>query len=151
MKYRNICICVLLLCMLSGCFLRDRTTPYEFRQEFDQIASIEILRKETDSVLTDTPTHIIYTLNEADYKSFLDRLMEIEGGYAGSEPGTGFGMYMIRITYQDGEMEMIGNYNNGYITPSGEVHQDVYRFDANQYYAFLSDVLGKEITDWYYH
>lgn len=148
MKYRNICISVLLVCMLSGCFLRDRAMPYEFRQAFDQIASIEILRKETDSVLPDTPTQTIHTLNEAQYKVFLDGLQKIEGGRAGSEPGTGFGMYMIRITYKDGEMEMIGNYNNGYITPDGEVHQDVYRFDARQFYAFLSDVLGKEITDW---
>ena len=150
MRTRNIWVILLLACMLSGCFLRDRAMPYEFRQNFDQIVTIEILRKENDSVVTDTPANIILTVDPSEHRAFIDGLQQVEGGRAMLEPGTGFGMYIIRITYKNGEIEMIGNYNNGYITPDGKVHQDVYRFDAKAYYAFLSDVLGKEITDWYY-
>lgn len=151
MRCRNICISLLLVCILSGCFFRDRVTPYEFRQNFDQIVSIEILKKEYDSVSTDTPTYNIHTVELAEHRAFIDGLLQIEGGRAMLEPGTGFGMYIICITYKDGEKEMIGNYNNGYITPKGDLYQDTYRFDAEAYYAFLSKVLGQEITDWYYH
>jgi hypothetical protein len=150
MKTRILYILLAVVLTCSGCFFNS-DGPYEFRQTFDQIVSIEILRKEYDSVLTDTPMSVIYTVEPAEHQGFIDNLMEIEGGRVGLDPNTGFGMYIIRITYKNGEMEMIGNYNNGYITPNGEVHQDIYAFDSVQYYAFLSDVLGREITDWYYH
>lgn len=144
------CVALLFVGVLSGCFF-NTDEPYEFRQAFDQIVTIDIPKKEYDSTSTDTPMNVIYTIEPSAHKNFVDELLKIDGGRIGLEPGTGFGMYIIRITYKDGEIEMIGNYNNGYISPNGHVHQDIYAFDTKQYYAFLSSVLGEEITDYYYH
>lgn len=150
MKNRLLSILLMSILVFSGCFF-NTAEPYQFRQGLDQITTIEILRKEYDSTNTDTPMNVIHTVDSSVHMDFVDDLLKIEGGRIGLDPGTGFGMYIIRITYKDGEIEMIGNYNNGYITPDGKLHQDIYAFDAKQFYAFLSDVLGKEITDWYYH
>lgn len=144
------CTTLLLTIALSGCIF-NTDEPYEFRQALDQIVTIEILRKEYDSVDTDTPMNVIHTIDPSSHKDFVDDLLKIEGGRVGLEPGTGFGMYIICITYKDGEKEMIGDYNNGYITSDGEVHQDIYAFDTEQYYAFISELLGEKITDYYYH
>ena len=149
MKICKIGAILLLVCMFSGCIFVT-SEPYEFRQAFDQIMSIEILKKEYDTASIDDPMNFIYTVDPSLHRSFIDDLIKIEGGRMGLDPTTGFGVYIIRITYKDGEMEMIGNYSNGYITPDGIVHEDVYMFKREQYYAFLSDVLGVKITDYLY-
>ena len=149
MRVRTIILLIMISCILSGCSLvLFPNEPYEFRQTFDQIVSIEILKKEYDSTSTDTPMNILKTIDSSMYKDVIDALSETPGGRSGMPPGTGFGLYIIRITYQDGEQEMIGNYNTGYILPNGEVHQDIYFFETEAYYSLISHILGEEITDY---
>jgi hypothetical protein len=144
MKVRLLLLIALLGFMLNGCIFNHKT-PYEFRQEFDQIACIEILKKQYDSIRTDTPMDVIKTIDPTEHRALIDALLETDGSRVGLDPPTGFGMYIIRITYLDGEMEMIGNYSNGYITPDGKLHEDIYCFDREQYYAVISDYLGEEV------
>lgn len=120
--------------------------PYKFRQEFDQIASIDILRKEYDSIDAFTPMDVVKTLDESDYRACVDALLSADGGRVGLEPGSGFGFYIIRITYQDGEIEMIGNDNNGYITVDGRLREDCYSFNMEQFYKIISRFIGEEVV-----
>ena len=151
MKKGCIALFILVAWILSGCSsILSPNKQYEFRQAFDQIVSIEILRKEYDSISTSTPMNVLKEIDPSLHKDVIDGLLETPGGPGGMPPGTGFGLYIICITYQDGEREMIGNYNNGYILPNGEVHQNNYRFDTNAYYDLISCILGKEITDYTY-
>ena len=143
LKIRVVLLLFLISIMISGCFFITEE-PYEFRQEFDEIVSIEILKKEYDSINADTPMNVIKVIESADHRALIDDLLAAKGSRIGLDPSTGFGMYIIRITYQDGEMEMLGNYNNGYITPDGELREDVYCFDREQYYAIISKYLGEE-------
>ena len=145
MKSRIVGIVISVICILSGCFLISNE-PYTFRQEFEQIVSIEILKKESDSISPYTPMHVIKTINPAMHKELIDALLKIEGSRIGLEPGTGFGVYIIRITYKDGEMEMLGDYNNGHITADGKLHEDIYAFNSEQYYQVISNFLGEVIT-----
>jgi hypothetical protein len=119
MKRRIVGIVISVVCILSGCFLISKE-PYTFRQEFDLIVSIEILKKEYDSISPYTPMHVIKTINPAMHQELIDALLKIEGSRIGLDPGTGFGVYIIRSTYRDGEIEMLGDYNNGYITADGK-------------------------------
>ena len=145
MKIRIIGIITLVVCILSGCFLIS-DEPYTFRQEFEQIVSIEILKKEYDSISPYTPMHVVKTVEPTMHQELINDLLKLEGGRIGLEPGTGFGVYIIRITYKDGEIEMLGDYNNGYITPDGKLHEDIYAFDSDQYYQVISNYLGEVIT-----
>lgn len=54
-------------------------------------------------------------------------------------------MYIIQIIYKDGEIEMIGEYNNGYITPEGEVCQEGYCFNGKQFYKIISRFMGETV------
>ena len=65
-------------------------------------------------------------------------------------PGTGIGLYIIRITYKDGEVDLIGDYNTGYIDADGRIHQDRLLFHTEPYYDLISALLGEEITDYTY-
>lgn len=135
---------------LTGCFFQLFQTemPYEFHKSADQITAIEILRKEYDSINTDTPMHILKTFGESEYQTVLDGINGVSGGRNGLEPSTGFDMYVIRITYRNGDMELIGNYSTGYVSADGEILQEHYSFDTEQFYDLISELMGKEITDY---
>lgn len=145
MKLRILFTVMLILVLTSGCsFVSD--CPYEFRQDFDQIKKIEIVKKEYDSIRTDTPIQLIKVLDESEHQAMIDAILDADGSYVGLEPGTGFGLYIIRIYYQNGEIELLGQYNNGYISPDGEIHQDIYAFDREDFNAIISEFLDDEIT-----
>ena len=135
-----------LLMSLSGCLFVTKE-PYEFRQTADQIVSIEISKKVYDSVRTDTPTEVIRVLEKDEYQAFLNAVAAVPGNRMGLDPPTGFGSYIVKITYQDGMVELFGEYNNGYITPEGELHQDCYVFDEQAFLDMLSEFLEDEITE----
>lgn len=146
MKRRLIVMTVVLSLCLTGCFF-SRKERYTFRQEFAQIVSIDILKKDYDSIDPYTPAQIIKTIPPEEHRTLIDALLELEGFRLFYEPGTGFGMYYIRITYKDGEQEMMGDYSNGYITPDGKLHQDNYSFYREPYYDLISRFVGEE-TRW---
>lgn len=150
------CVFVLLvfamIISLSGCFFQLFQTemPYAFRQSADQITAIEIIRKQYDSISAETPMYVLKTFEENEYQTVLDGINSVPGGRNGLEPGRGIGLYIIRITYADGEIELLGDYNNGYISTDGKIHQDCYAFYTEEYYDLISSLLGEEITDYTY-
>ena len=150
MKSRIIGIVILVACVLSGCFFVTKG-PYTFRQEFDQIVKIEILEKEQDlSDLSDydpARVKVLKTLDITEHRAFIDDLLKVEGSRVGLDPATGFGDHIIRITYRNGEIELIGAYNNGYIPTDGRLRSDCYGMNKEQFYDLLSRVLGEEITE----
>ena len=134
-------------CFIFGAFHQ----PYKFRQDYDQIAKIEIVKKRIDRIDMvgyDPATLVILkTLDTSEHRTFIDELVKVEGSRVGMDPSEGFGRHIIRITYRDGEVELIGHYNNGYISVDGKLHQDCYSMDKDQFLGFLSKVLEMEITE----
>ncbi len=149
MKKRFIVLAIVLSLSLTGCFC-SREEKYECRQEFDQIVSIDILRKDYDSIDASTPAKVIKTIPPEEHKALIDALLELEGFRIFCEPSRGIGLYYIRITYKDNEQEMIGNYNNAYITPDGKIYEVNYTFHREQFFDLVSRFLGEEITDYTY-
>ena len=145
MKKCLIILAIVLTLSLTGCFF-SKKVKYEFRQEFEQIVSIDILKKDYDSSNPYTPKQVIKTIPPEEHRALIDALLELECFRLYYEPSTGIGMYIIRITYKDGEQEMIGNYNNAYITPDGKIHEDNYGFCREPFYDLISRFLGEEIS-----
>lgn len=114
--------------------------PYEFRQDLDQIVSIEILKNIFPYELS--TMKVIMTIDPSLHSEVVNGLLEIPGGRVVLDPPTKFGPYIFRITYQDGECELIGKYNNGYVTPNGKLYVKNYSFDKEQFDEFLSSFLG---------
>ena len=139
-------LAVVLTLSLMGCFF-SREEKYEFRQEFDQIVSIEILKKEYDSNDATTPAKMIKAIPPEEHRALIDALLELEGFRLFYEPSTGVGMYYIRITYKDGAQELMGNYSTAYITADGKLHEDNYSFCREPFYDLISRLLGEE-TRW---
>ena len=142
---KKICaVSLLFVFLVSGCNFLVMEGQYQFRQPFDQIASIEILKKEYDSISTDVPMDVLCILSTEEQREIMDMIAEADGAYVLEGAGSGFGIYIIRITYHNGEVELIGEYNNGYITPEGKIIQDCYTFDTEQFYSIISIYLKTE-------
>ena len=135
--------------LLIGCKSAS-DEPYPFRQDFDQIVSIEILKKEQATISIDTPMYVLKVLDPGEHQAIVDAILEMEGGRVVLDPSTDFGYYIIRITYKDGEMELIGNYNNAHVSTDGTIHVDSYAFDKDQFYDVISEFLGEEVTEFTY-
>lgn len=138
---------IIALLVLYFWWLFGANQPYKFRQELDQIVKIEIVKKEQDTGGYDVPKVVLKTIDPSEYKAFIEDLKKVEGVRIGMHQGLGFGMYIIRITYKNGEIELISDYNNGYISTDGKVHEDAYSMNKEQFYDFLSRVLGEEVTE----
>lgn len=124
----------------------DLTPEYEFRQGVDQIQSIEILEKEYVSVRTDTPMYVLKSFDSSQFQMIIDKINEITIIKRFNSSASGFGYYIIRITYKNGEIDLLGNYNTGYYTTDGKLHQESFFLNDEQYYELLSELLGEEIN-----
>ena len=133
--------------VLLGCFFFTTNRPYELRQEINQIDKIEILKKEEPLYGYDVAMEILKTIDITEHNAFIDGLLKVEGSRIGLDPPSGFGTYIIRITYRNGEIELFSDYNNGYISIDGIVHTDNYCMDKNEFYEFLSEILGEQIKE----
>lgn len=143
MKSRLVALLILIAVMLSGCFLRlvNREGPYEFRQGLDQVVSIEIL--DIDFDYEGNANNVLMTIDPSMHSEVINGLLELPGIRIGLDPSTTFGPYIFRITYQNGERELIGRDNNGYITPKGKLRVSNYCFYTEPFEEFLFGVLGE--------
>jgi len=71
---------------------------------------------------------VIVELDPSQYSYFLEKLSSVKGQPFFNPPGTDFGLYVIRITYIDGEEEFISCDNNAYLRPGKELRYDTYWF-----------------------
>lgn len=133
---------------LTGCRFYETIETFEFRQPSENIVCIEILKKEYDSINTDTPLILLKTFDESEYSKVIEGIPALDGWRNTLDPPTGFGVCVFRITYEDGAQEIIGNYSKGYILPNGELCEDFYQLDREQFYSLVSELLGEEITDY---
>lgn len=144
MRYKIIILVLILIGIMTGC-INGPVKPYEFRQEFDHITSIEIAQKEYGYGDSTAPMNIIKTLETSEYRAVIDAILDIPGQRI-VPSNNGFGPYIIIISYDNGEKEYLGAYNNGYVSADGKLKQDSYTFDRECFYELISSCLGKEIT-----
>lgn len=145
---RIILIIALVSVILAG-FSLDGIIEYSYRQSADQIESIEILRYvRNDSVQVGAPMYVVKTFKPDEFQMVLDGLNYLPVMNTLRSPGRGFGVYVICITYKNGEADILGDCNTGYITADGEVHQERYFVKRESCYGFTSSLMGEEITDY---
>lgn len=142
MKTRTVVLLVIIVLLLFWIF--NTKGPYKFRQDTDRIVSIEILRHDPSYDLS--KARVLKTIDPSLHQDVINGLLEIPGSRVLLDPPRGFGTYFFRITYQDGECELIGKYNNGYVTPNGSLRETNYSFDKERFDEFLSGLLGEKIT-----
>lgn len=139
------CVLAVVLLVVLFYYALPYEAQYEFRQDFEQIEKIEIVAHEIDQSVLDS-MEPVKVLDSAERKMLIDALLEMDGGFNNMNPSELFAEYVIRITYRNGEVELICDWTSGYVDQDGELHYINYLFDTEQYCALLSDLLGETVT-----
>ena len=151
-KWHIVLLSLVAFLFLGSCFMCCLPKfGYEFRQEYDQIVRIEILEKmQYTSGYDPNKVEVLKTLDITEHRTFIDDLMKVDCVRVYYDPPLGFGDHIIRITYRNGEKELISVYNSGYVSVEGTVTEDYHMMDNDQFYDLLSGILGEQLSpkDW---
>ena len=136
-----IVIAVVVLMLLSGC--ENESFTHEFRQDQANIKQVEICSYEhVGRVLTP-----IVKLSNDDINALLNDIRALdchEVSFPLDTPRT-YGDVVICITYYDGETEVIGITNIGYISPDGKWHLTKEWFDIEDIRSVINKYVDPEI------
>ena len=135
-----IVIAVVVLMLLSGC--ENESFTHEFRQDQANIKQVEICAYErVDRVLTP-----IIKLSNDDINALLNDIRALDcHEFFPLDTPRNYGDVVICITYYDGEKEVIGITNIGYISPDGKWHLTKEWFDIKDIYGVINKYIVPEI------
>lgn len=147
MMFRKMLATALVLSLtLCGCFAprRDKNT-YVFWNSDSQITTIEILKKTEDTGSENDPTEVVFVLPEQEHDAFLEKLSALPGEHQSIDPGRGFGAYIVRITYGNGVIALIGYTNTEYHFPDGDRKHYYFFFHRDSFYEMIDEILNMDI------
>lgn len=132
--YAFILVLILLLC---GC--EPESVQYPLRQPSESIQTIELLKDMRDISDIDKPVDfsVLYSVPEAEIMDFIEAFSELRCAKSFGDCPTEFGVLAIRITYDNGDVEIVGTDNNGYFTATKSKY-GTYYFDKEEFYNFFA-------------
>ena len=135
-----IVICSVLLMLLPDVFTGN-TYPPCLNQPLSNISSIELLDTHNNDFT------VLYTLSESEIPSFCEQLMSLEFGRVHSTPSPVPGILAVRITYDDGNADIIGNLINEYYDSAGDSlpTKMYYLHDVNDFVMLFSQYVDESL------
>ena len=104
----------LLIFILCGCSSNRMSEHYVFQNKDEAIESVELLLNPyTDDGYSEHEGEFISirTLEKNEISSFMESVYALETGKCISPPPTNHGFYIVRVTYENGDIEMLGSYH----------------------------------------
>lgn len=97
--------------------------PYPFPNQGQQIKSIELLHNQNENGQgTDASNMVVLkTLDAGEVPVFMDKLYALSTKHAGTPPPWGYGAYIAKVTYENGDIEMFGTLNIEFIKVGAQV------------------------------
>lgn len=135
-------IILIIACMIfsSGC--RSNSVRYEFKQEIDQIVSIQIAEgiSQQDTVEGNyDKIKVVATVSEERWEEFLEDFEAVRCSRYRNDPCQSVEGDIIWITYANGAIELIGDCSTFYHWIEGEKKGDFlpYYFDLEQFHSLI--------------
>lgn len=140
-----ILLCVL-LCMLGSCVYSCTAPPrsYQFLHDVSCIEKIELVQKEVDNGFANDPVKVLMKVDESDFPKIINAIQELPSRQYLNDPATGVGEYQIRIYYSTGEIEIIGNDNNVYVSPNGKWRRRRVHFEGDTLEELIINLLNEK-------
>ena len=136
--YKAMLVVVALALLTSGCKLYNG--PYSFRQDASNIDRIAICTYEC----TNRTVTKLVELSDAEEKELLAELSVMEcSEYPPGDYPREYGEVIICIYYADGETEIIGETNIGWISPEGRWSLTSYHYD----WATMRSLISRYVKD----
>ena len=144
MKLQKYIASILILAMLMVVFVgcENKEEFYDFRQDLENVEKVSIFANDPE---TDTRT-LITDLEKGNGKELTNILatMKCRKYFPGDHPRY-YGLLIIALTYTDGEIELIGLYNIGWVTPDGVEYLTSCYFDDKEVYDLICRFVDPEM------
>jgi hypothetical protein len=102
----------------SGCMLHPfHSDEYTFTNPTDQIISIELIENQNEEGygIDEEYFHVICTVEQDQFASLMEKVYRIPTEYLRCDPRFGYGPYIIKVTYSNGDVEILGSDNIEYV------------------------------------
>lgn len=131
-EHRKLLITTFLVLFVAGnmwiCAARPRT--FQFRYDVSCVEKIEICKKiDEEGRRNEDPVEVLMTVDEADHEEVYAAILKIQSWNRIGQPLYGIGTYQFRVYYENGEIEIIGNTNNVYVSADGKWRSYDFIFD----------------------
>lgn len=116
---KKFCLILLVVIALSGC--TGRESNYDFPNKSIGITSIELLHNMNKwGYGTDESNMVLLrTLEGAEIVEFMNAIYNLPTKRLGTPPSAGYGEYVAKVIYENGDIEMFGP-SNIELIPAGE-------------------------------
>lgn len=114
---------LLVVNVLAGCGRGTQmSSTYSFAHPIENIASIDLLiNNSVDAFSSDENAFVlIRSLDVGEIEAFMTAVYEIKTSYCVSPPLRGYGQYIAKVTYINGDVEMLGTRHIEYIQVGNE-------------------------------
>ena len=130
-----IIVLCLVFSMLIGCTCQPDTYP--FVNQNDSIICVELLYHPQPSNLYTTKDYLlIRELEKDEIIPFIDSLHELKTDKCITPPPRGYGEYVVRVIYMNGDVEIFGNYHIEFVK-NGDEEAGVGLYVFNPYIEYI--------------
>ena len=135
---------VLFALALTGCGY-DKPYYHQFRQPRENVEKVEICTFDEYKIEIIEP---IAKLSDTEIDSFLNDISLLEGyKFAMFDPILSYGDLAIVISYTNGEKEIIGLTNIGFLSPDGELTTSSYSYHFEDIIDIMVKYVDKNLLD----
>lgn len=129
---------ILVFMFLPGCFSISQRENYSFFQSFDQIERIEIVEVIDGTDDSNLIMESVSVLDKEAHQDIVNQILKAGGNYVLEGAVFELGTYVVRITYNSGAVELIGEWSYRHISDEGQISSGCYWFDDGQFYSIIS-------------
>ena len=110
-------ILLILFCIFifSGC--ESEPSSYPFPNRSVSIEKVELIQNHNEfgEGTDESNMHLIKTLDDSEALSFMEEIYNLPTKRAGTPPPWGYGVYIAKVIYSNGDIEMLGSLNIEFI------------------------------------
>lgn len=145
MNNKNIAllIVILLVVFAAFCGCQKKTYVYPLEQDLDNVEKVELCRYTYHT--SDPLISSIAVLDNSEADSLLQNLGTLECYRHFGDHTQDFGEIVVKITYTDGQAEVIGSWNTGRVDTEGKLWLTGYYFDEEAWKALLLKNISPDI------
>ena len=112
-----ICFISVVLFIFLTCHFCFGNNAYRFSNPLDEVERVELLYNPNmfSPECADFEFTLMKELEPGEIATFMTEIYQLETKKYGPPPRWGYGWYIVRVTYSNGDVEMLGSYNMEYI------------------------------------
>lgn len=129
---RFLLIAVVLIFAIRIYILRE----YRFPHDMESIVSVQIMQCSDAEPWDPSGYWLLKELNANEIPEFMEKINSLETDSGATPPRYGYGEYVVKITYENGDMEFLGTHCIAFVRP-GEWQSGVGEYFYADEEAFL--------------